>query len=133
MIASALATAVLVTGSATGYSGACDNSSLQTASGQTVRVGFAANNSLPLGTWVEMRKPRRVPYLGIRYLRIMDRGGPGFVLDIWFPECGSMSAFGRRTVTFKVLSKRDLFRGKPIGGWQVVSARRGGKLVWRNR
>lgn len=130
MIAAALVAASLVTGSSTMYH-SCDGSTTMTASGRTAQVGYAANNWLPLGTWVEMRRPSHVQ--GLRYYRIFDRGGPGFELDFWARDCATMGAWGRRTVTFRVLKKRDLYRGKPIGGWQVVSARRGGKLVWRNK
>ena len=124
------AQATLYSGSATAYS-TCDGSTTQTASGHTVRVGYVANNQLALGTWIEMRSPRLV--MGRRYFRVMDRGGPGFVLDFWTPDCAWMNSWGRRYVTFRALTSRDLYRGKPIGGWRVISARRGGKLVWRPR
>lgn len=124
------AVAGTVSGSSTAYH-ACDGSTTMTASGRTVRVGYVANNSLPFGTWIEMRSPRLV--MGRRYFKVMDRGGPGFVLDFWAPSCSWMSSWGRRYVRFRVLAKRDLYRGKPVGGWRVMSARRGGRLVWRPR
>ena len=128
MIATALAASLVISGSATAYS-SCDGSTTITASGRSVQVGYVANNSLPLGTWIEMRRPSKV--MGRTYFKVMDRGGPGFVLDFWTPSCSWMNSWGRRQVTFKALTKKDLFRGLPIGGWQVVSARRGGKLVWK--
>lgn len=122
------AAAYTISGSSTAYH-FCDGSTTITASGRQVQVGYVANNSLRIGTWVEMRRPRKV--MGRRYFRVMDRGGPGFVLDFWAPDCGWMNSWGRRQVTFKVLTNRDLYRGLPIGGWRVRAAKRGGKLVWR--
>ena len=131
MIASAaVAASLVITGSSTAYH-FCDGSTTMTASGRTVQVGYVANNSLALGTWIEMRRPRLV--MNRRYFRVMDRGGPGFVLDFWAPSCGWMNTWGRRSVSFRAVPRAELFRGKPIGGWKVVSARRGGKLVWRPR
>jgi len=124
------AAAYSISGSSTAYH-FCDGSTTITASGRQVQVGYVANNSLPMGTWIEMQRPRTV--MGRRWFRVMDRGGPGFVLDFWAPDCGWMNAWGRRPVTFKVLTRKELYRGYPIGGWKVVSARRGGKLVWRAR
>lgn len=131
MIASAaVAASLVITGSSTAYH-SCDGSTTMTASGRTVQVGYVANNSLALGTWIEMRRPRLV--MNRRWFRVMDRGGPGFVLDFWAPSCGWMNTWGRRSVSFRAVPRAELFRGKPIGGWKVVSARRGGKLVWRPR
>ena len=117
-------------GSSTAYH-FCDGSTTITASGRQVQIGWVANNSLPLGTWIEMRKPRTV--MGRRWFKVMDRGGPGFALDFWAPSCAWMNSWGRRPVSFRALSRSELFRGKPIDGWRVVAARRGGKLVWRPR
>lgn len=126
----AVSTSLILSGSATAYS-SCDGSTTMTASGRTVQVGFVANNTLPIGTWIEMRRPSTV--MNRRWFRVMDRGGPGFVLDFWTPDCSWMNAWGRRSVSFKVLTRKDLYRGKPIGGWRVMAAKRGGKLVWRPR
>jgi len=117
-------------GSSTAYA-SCDGSTTQTASGKTVRVGYVANNALPLGTWIQMKKPRRV--LNRRFFLVMDRGGPGFVLDFWSPSCSWMNNWGRRNVTFKALGKRDLYRGRPIAGWRFVTASRGARLRWSAR
>ena len=131
MIAEAAVTASLViTGSSTAYH-SCDGSTTQTASGRTVQVGYVANNSLRIGTWIEMRRPRLV--MGRRWFKVMDRGGPGFVLDFWAPSCAWMNSWGRRSVSFRSVPQAELFRGKPIGGWRVVAAKRGGKLVWKPR
>lgn len=126
----AVSASLVLSGSSTAYS-SCDGSTTMTASGRTVQVGYVANNTLALGTWIEMRRPRTV--MNRRWFRVMDRGGPGFVLDFWTPDCSWMNAWGRRPVSFKVLTRRDLYRGKPIGGWQIMAAKRGGKLVWRPR
>jgi 3D (Asp-Asp-Asp) domain-containing protein len=94
-----------ITGSATAYA-ACDGSTTMTASGKRVRYGWAANNSLPLGTVIKILRPRGGIFVGDRtrrYFRIQDRGGPGFALDLWM-SCRSMGAWGRRTVTFEVVS-----------------------------
>lgn len=132
MIAEAAVIGVLLTGSATAYS-PCEGSTSQTASGRTARVGYVANNGLAFGTWVEMKRPRTV--LGRRWFQVMDRGGMAgrSDLDFWTEDCAWMESFGRRSVTYRVVSRRELFRGKPVGGWRVVAARHGGKLVWRPR
>lgn len=119
--------AATITGDATAYA-SCDGSTTATASGRTVRWGYAANNSLPLGTWVELVRPRVVH--GRTWYRIMDRGGPGFVLDIWTNDCAWMHSFGRRTVTFKVVPRSQLYRGKPIKGWKFHRTRKGAALKW---
>lgn len=124
-----MAAATILFGSATGYS-ACDGSTTQTASGKTVRIGYVAHNSLPFGTWIEMRKPRLV--MGRRWFLVMDRGGPGFALDFWMP-CATMNSWGRRTVSFRVLGRRDLYRGRPTAGWRFKATSRGARLHWSAR
>ena len=128
MIATALAAAVLMTGSATGYS-SCDGSTTQTASGKTVRVGYVANNSLPFGTWIEMRKPRTV--MGRRWFQVQDRGGAGFLVDFWSPSCAWMNSWGRRQITIRVVSRTELYRGKPYQGWYLKRGAHGAKLAWQ--
>ena len=124
---SAVANSATYTGSATSYA-SCDGSTTMTASGRTVRQGWAANNFLPLGTWIEMKKPSRVQ--GIKFWKIMDRGGAGFMLDFWSPDCAWMHSFGRQTVTFKAVPKSHLYRGKPYKGWKFKRTSRGARLVW---
>ncbi len=124
-----LSAAAIMFGSATGYSG-CDGSTTQTASGKTVRIGYVANNSLPFGTWIQMVKPKRV--MNRRWFVVMDRGGPGFVLDFWMP-CATMNAWGRRNVSFRVLHRRDLYRGRPTAGWSFKPTSRGARLRWSAR
>jgi len=128
MLTALAVSAALMGGSSTAYA-SCDGSTTQTASGKTVRVGYVANNSLRLGTWVEMVKPRRV--MNRRYFIVMDRGGPGFALDFWTPSCSWMNNWGRRHVTFKALGKRDLYRGKPTNGWRFKKTSRDARLVWK--
>lgn len=124
---SAVANSATYTGSATSYA-SCDGSTTMTASGRTVRRGWAANNFLPIGTWIEMKKPSRVQ--GIKFWKIMDRGGAGFVLDFWSDDCAWMHSFGRQSVTFQTVPKSHLYRGKPYKGWKFKRSRKGARLVW---
>ena len=124
---SAVANSATYTGSATSYA-SCDGSTTMTASGRTVRQGWAANNFLPLGTWIEMKKPSRVQ--GIKFWKIMDRGGAGFMLDFWSPDCAWMHSFGRQTVTFKAVPRSRLYRGRPVEGWRFVTKRGKARLAW---
>jgi hypothetical protein len=130
VIVSMAVAAILVSGSGTAYH-SCDGSTTQTASGQSVRVGYVANNQLPLGSWVEMRSPKRV--MGLRFFKVMDRGGPGFVLDFWASSCSAMEAFGRRPVSFRSVPRSELYRGKPYKGWSVRKTGRGARLVWSGK
>jgi len=128
----ALAAAAVLTGSGSAYA-SCDGSTTQTASGQTVRVGYVAANGLPLGSWVEMRRPSRV--MGLRYFRVMDRGGMAFGtdLDFWTDDCQWMNAWGRRPVTYRVVPRSELYRGKPYKGWKLRRAAKGARLTWSAR
>lgn len=93
-------------GSATAYN-SCDGSTSMTASGRRARYGWAANNSLPLWTVIKITRPKSGVFVGDRkrkYFRIMDRGGPGFALDFWM-SCRSMYQWGRRSVSFRVVSR----------------------------
>ena len=99
----------------------CDGSTNTTASGERVKFGNVANNTLPFGTWIELVRPRRI--YGRRYYRVNDTGGNAFFIDIYMPEyaarrgCGA--GFPNPHVTVNVLNrKRDLWHGKPRGGWQ---------------
>jgi len=130
MMISALMAAAVLSGSATAYH-TCDGSTTQTASGQSVRVGFVAANNLPLGTWVEMRSPRRV--MNRRWFKVMDRGGPGFALDFYAESCAWMNSFGRRHVSYSVVRASELYRGKPYNGWSIKRSSRGARLVWSAR
>ena len=124
----ALATAALLGGTGTAYH-SCDGSTTMTSSGRTVQVGYVANNSLPIGTWIEMRRPKTV--MGRKYFRVMDRGGASFALDFWAESCEWMNSWGSRQVTFKALARRDLYRGLPVGGWRFKLSNGRQKLVWR--
>ena len=127
-VLSGVANAATYTGSSTGYH-PCDGSTSMTASGRTAQIGYVANNSLPFGTWIEMKRPRTV--MGRTFFKVMDRGGPGFLVDFWSPSCGWMNSWGRRTITIRVVPRSELYRGKPMKGWRVVASKRGGKLVWK--
>lgn len=129
---SALIAAVILTGSGSAYA-ACDGSTTQTASGQTVRVGYVAANGLRMGSWVEMRRPSRV--MGLRFFKVMDRGGmaSGTDLDFWTDDCAWMNAWGRRRVSYRVVPRSELYRGKPHKGWSVRKGAHGARLVWSAR
>lgn len=132
MSALALA-AVVLTGSATAYA-PCDGSVTTGSRGNALRLGDVASNTIAYGQWVEMRSPRRVHIggRGYRFFQVRDTGGPGFLIDIYAGEhCGFMNAWGRRQVSVKVVPPRELYRGRPVGGWRAVAAKRGGRLVWR--
>lgn len=122
------AQAATYSGSSTAYH-PCDGSTSMTASGRTAQIGYVAHNGLPFGTWIEMKRPRKV--MNRTYFKVMDRGGPGFLVDFWAPSCGWMHSWGRKTISIRVVPRSELYRGKPIGGWRVVASRRGGKLVWK--
>lgn len=125
---SAVANSATYTGIATAYA-SCDGSTTMTASGRTVQMGHVANNWLPLGTWIELKKPRVIQ--GRTFYLVTDRGGSSFAIDIWTDDCSWMHAWGRRTVTFRAVPKSELFRGKPYKGWRFKKTKRGAKLVWR--
>lgn len=116
-----------ITGTATSYH-SCDGSTTATASGKTVKVGYVANNFLPLGSYVEMVKPKSV--MGLKWFRVMDRGGASFALDFWAESCNWMNNWGRRTVSFKALSKGDLYRGRPAKGWSFKRVKKAWRAVW---
>lgn len=128
MIAAALTAAAWITVSATAYA-PCEGggSTGQSASGKQLRVGFVANNQLPLGTWIEL--DRQVQ--GRRFYIVEDRIGWGSELDIYMDSCGAMDSFGRRQIKLRVVPGSQLYRGKPMGGWRFVAGKRGARLVWR--
>lgn len=115
------------TGVGTAYH-SCEGSTSTTASGKVARVGYVANNFLPLGTWIEMTSPKTV--MGRKWFQVMDRGGGSFALDFWAESCGWMNTWGARTVSFKSLSKKDLYRGKPAKGWKLRKTSNSWKFSW---
>lgn len=72
------------------------------ADGHTVHVGAVADNALPLGTHIRLRRGIRA-LGGRRRFTVEDRGGPQMQLDIWMPDCHSAIEFGRRLVSFVVV------------------------------
>lgn len=128
MTFTALIATAFVTVSATAYA-PCEGggSAGQTASGKQLRVGYVANNTLPLGTWIELRRPVQ----SRRFYRVEDRIGWGSELDIYMESCAAMHAFGRRNVQYRAVPAGHLYRGRPMGGWRLVPGRNGAKLVWR--
>lgn len=129
---SVVAAAMILVGSGSAYS-PCDGSTSMTSSGQIARVGYVAANGFRLGTWIEMRSPKRV--MNRRYFRVMDTGGmaSGTDLDFWTPDCSWMNTFGRRTVSYRVVQRSELYRGKPYKGWSIKRGLRGARLVWSAR
>lgn len=92
-----LATSVeAVTVSSTAY---CEHG--LTASGAQTHPGVAASNRHPLGTKIRLSRPA----FGRRVFVIRDRIGYGSELDLWTGNCGTALAWGRRTVTYQVVSK----------------------------
>ena len=124
------AQAATYTGAATAFA-VCDGSTTMTASGRQVRLGYVANNWLPLGSWIELLRPKVIQ--SRTFYQVMDRGGPAFALDIWTDDCGWMNSWGRRTVKFRSVPKSELYRGKPYKGWSLRKGSRGARLVWRPR
>lgn len=124
---SAVANSATYTGTATSYA-ACDGSTSTTANGRTAREGYVANNFLSFGTWIEMKRPAQV--LGRKYFQVMDRGGGAFLIDIWTDDCSWMNSWGSRSVTFRAVPRKELFRGKPYKGWKFKKTSRGARLVW---
>lgn len=122
--------AFAITATSTVYS-PCDSSSM-TSSGQTARVGYVAANGLPMGSWIEMRRPRLV--MGRRFFRVMDRGGMGdpMAIDFW-GSCSFMESWGRRTITYRPVPRSELYRGLPIGGWRLSPGKHHGRLTWGPR
>jgi 3D (Asp-Asp-Asp) domain-containing protein len=82
---------------ATAYS-PCSSGST-TAMGTHTHFGQVAQNGLRLGTWIETK--RRVH--GRRRFRVEDRIGAFSDLDFFLPRCADATAFGRRTVLYRVL------------------------------
>jgi hypothetical protein len=121
------AQAGVVTGIGTAYH-FCDGSTSMTASGKVARVGYVANNFLPLGTWIQMTKPKTV--MGRSFFKVMDRGGGSFALDFWAQDCAWMNSWGVRTVSFKAVKSSDLYRGLPVRGWSLKRSKKGWKFSW---
>lgn len=129
----AVSASLVLSGSATAYA-PCDGSVTVGSRGNALRLGDVASNDLAYGTWVEMKRPSSI-VIGskrFRYLRVRDTGGPGFLIDIYAgPYCGFMSAWGRRSVSIRVVPRSELYRGKPVKGWKFRRTAKGARLVWR--
>ena len=75
---------------ATSYS-PCSSGTI-TASGQHVRLGIVAMNTVPLGTRIEISPPA----FGRSTFTVEDRIGSGTQLDVYSPNCQAAVQFGRR-------------------------------------
>jgi 3D (Asp-Asp-Asp) domain-containing protein len=80
------------------------------ANGRHVHWGATANNFLPLGTKIRLdraitahRPDGRLVHR--HYFKVEDRIGAWSQLDIWMPQCGDAFTWGRRTVSFKVVTR----------------------------
>jgi hypothetical protein len=69
-----------------------------TASGEPVRVGIVAQNTLRFGTLIELDHPA----FGRRFYRVEDRIGSGSELDIYDPSERACLQYGRRRVGYVV-------------------------------
>jgi hypothetical protein len=70
-----------------------------TASGRRAFLGEVAQNTLPLGTWIELDRP----VFGRRRFQVLDRIGWGSELDIYNPSEGACIRYGRQQVGYLVL------------------------------
>lgn len=129
----AVSSSLILSGSATAYA-PCDGSVTVGSRSNALRLGDVASNDLAYGTWIEMKRPRSVSIGGkrFRYFRVRDTGGPGFLIDIYAgSHCAFMNAWGRRSVSIRVVPRSELYRGKPVGGYEFKRSARGARLVWR--
>ena len=129
----AVSSALVLTGSATAYA-PCDGSVTVGSRSNALRLGDVASNDLAFGTWIEMKRPRSVTIGSkrFRFFRVRDTGGPGFLIDIYAGRyCGFMHAWGRRSVSIRVVPRSELYRGRPVNGWKFKRTARGARLVWR--
>jgi hypothetical protein len=70
------------------------------ADGTYTRAGSAASNRHHLGTRIQLTRPGPG---GRRVWVIRDRIGYGSDLDLWQPACGLSRAWGRRTISYRVI------------------------------
>jgi 3D (Asp-Asp-Asp) domain-containing protein len=81
---------------ATSYS-PCSSGTI-TASGEHVRLGIVAMNTVPLGTHVEISPPA----FGRSTFTVEDRIGSRSQLDVYSPSCTAAVQFGRRTEHIRI-------------------------------
>jgi 3D (Asp-Asp-Asp) domain-containing protein len=74
------------------------------ADGTSVRSGSVAENTLRLGTAIEVSA---APSPARRFV-VRDRIGWGTQLDFWVPSCSDALRWGRRVVRIRVWSPREL-------------------------
>ena len=73
------------------------------ADGSTTRPRSAAANNLPLGTRIHLTGVAGPG--GLRNYTIRDRIGSGSSLDLWTASCGQAIRWGRKTVSYRVVSR----------------------------
>jgi 3D (Asp-Asp-Asp) domain-containing protein len=81
-------------------SSTCYSQGTITASGERVRVGIVAQNTLRFGTLIRLDHPA----FGRRYYRVEDRVGSGSDLDIFNPSESACLQYGRRRVGYTVVT-----------------------------
>jgi 3D (Asp-Asp-Asp) domain-containing protein len=80
----------------------CPGSSGTTmADGHSVYFGAIASAYLPMHTLIRTTRPIR----GRTLWRVRDRGGAQMRMDFWLPSCGEAIRFGRRAVSYRVVSR----------------------------
>jgi 3D (Asp-Asp-Asp) domain-containing protein len=79
-------------------SSTCYSQGTVTASGEHVRVGIVAQNTLRFGTLIRLDHPA----FGRRYYRVEDRIGSGSDLDIYNPSERACIDYGRRRLSYTV-------------------------------
>lgn len=92
----AYAAAVLMGLSSTSY---CEDGIM--ANGQRTKPHTVAMNTLPLGSKIKLVKPKE--FNGQRIFYVRDRIGWGSQIDFWASSCAKSRAWGRRTVSIRVL------------------------------
>ena len=73
------------------------------ADGTQVRQRSVAVNNLPLGTHIELVKPKS--FYGIRRFVVRDRIGYGSQIDFWHRDCSKSVKWGRKKVVIRVIKK----------------------------
>lgn len=76
------------------------------ANGRGVHVGAVASNRHRLGTLIKLSRRVWVDGRRKRYFRVEDRIGWGTSLDFWMPSCGAALQYGRRGVSYRVVTRR---------------------------
>jgi 3D (Asp-Asp-Asp) domain-containing protein len=82
-------------------SSTCYSQGTTTASGEHVRVGIVAQNTLRFGTPIKLDHA----VFGRRYYRVEDRIGSGSELDIYDPSERACIDYGRHRIGYTVVGR----------------------------